>query len=324
MTCRKSCLRRPSRSRPSPSSSTLTATTRESAWRGSGTGTICARGWRRDGTARAERCRRGAPRGGGLRSVPRPLAADAARRAALYEYVDGRRTAEADMDAEHVLECAGLFAALNTPAARSAAGELPDASDACFSVVQHMRSVDRRLERLASISAGGAADREAAQLVALIAARWQGERAALLRAMPDAKYSIDERCVSPSDFGFHNALVRADGRLCFLDFEYAGWDDPAKMAGDFFWHAGMRPPRRHFEAFVQAAFAGLIDPQASATRTRMLFPVFRARWACIALNEFLPDAMRRRQFAGGAAEDLEARKRVQLQKAQAVYADADS
>src|SRR5258708_29751946 len=35
-------------------------------------------------------------------------------------------------------------------------------------------------------------------------------------------------------FGFHNALLRPSQELCFLDFEYAGHDDPAKMVGDFF------------------------------------------------------------------------------------------
>ena len=41
-----------------------------------------------------------------------------------------------------------------------------------------------------------------------------------------------ERTLSPSDFGFHNALKRSDGRIVFLDFEYFGWDDPAKMTAE--------------------------------------------------------------------------------------------
>jgi len=44
----------------------------------------------------------------------------------------------------------------------------------------------------------------------------------------------DETCLSPSDFGFHNALVDPSGALSFLDFEYAGRDDPAKPVSDFF------------------------------------------------------------------------------------------
>ena len=42
-----------------------------------------------------------------------------------------------------------------------------------------------------------------------------------------------DKCLSPSDFGFHNVIVEKDKILRFIDFEYAGWDDPAKMVSDF-------------------------------------------------------------------------------------------
>jgi thiamine kinase-like enzyme len=43
-----------------------------------------------------------------------------------------------------------------------------------------------------------------------------------------------DRRLSPSDFGFHNIIVISDWMLKFIHFEYAGWDDPAKMVCDFF------------------------------------------------------------------------------------------
>ena len=46
------------------------------------------------------------------------------------------------------------------------------------------------------------------------------------------------RVLSPSDFGFHNALRRPDGTIVFVDFEYFGWDDPAKMMADAMLHPG--------------------------------------------------------------------------------------
>ncbi len=44
--------------------------------------------------------------------------------------------------------------------------------------------------------------------------------------------------VSPSDFGFHNALLDDGGAISFLDFEYSGRDDPAKLDLRFFLSAG--------------------------------------------------------------------------------------
>jgi hypothetical protein len=56
-------------------------------------------------------------------------------------------------------------------------------------------------------------------------------------------------CVSPSDFGFHNA-IRTDAGVKFIDFEYAGWDDPAKMVSDFFAQIAIPIPNKYFEEFV--------------------------------------------------------------------------
>ena len=52
----------------------------------------------------------------------------------------------------------------------------------------------------------------------------------------EEKYQI----LSPSDFGFHNAILQKNNKVCFVDFEYFGWDDPAKLINDFIWHPGMK------------------------------------------------------------------------------------
>ena len=49
---------------------------------------------------------------------------------------------------------------------------------------------------------------------------------------------ISKRILSPSDFGLHNALVMSN-KLKFFDFEYFGWDDPAKLICDFILHPSM-------------------------------------------------------------------------------------
>jgi hypothetical protein len=96
------------------------------------------------------------------------------------------------------------------------------------------------------------------------------------------------------------------------------------MAGDFFWHAGMRPARAHFERFAAVALSPFEDAGHIVERARLLSPAFRARWSCIALNEFLPDVARRRRFAdAGERRDAEPRKLEQLEKARALFAEPD-
>ena len=134
---------------------------------------------------------------------------------------------------------------------------------------------------------------------------WRAVRTGALAAAerlglaPDAEIDAADRCVSPSDFGFHNALIAADGRISFLDFEYAGWDDPAKLLGDFFSQVAVPVPDRHLPAFAARLAARTSDPARHRARFDILLPVYRVKWIAIILNDFLPAGAHRRRFALG-------------------------
>jgi hypothetical protein len=129
---------------------------------------------------------------------------------------------------------------------------------------------------------------------------------------PDRALGFAERCISPSDFGFHNALRRANGTLAFLDFEYAGWADPAKLVCDFLFQVAVPTPPRLHDVFMDQALRPFEDPDAVRERVAVLTPVYRVKWTCILLNEFVRSGRKRREFARGAATDL---RSVQLGKA---------
>jgi hypothetical protein len=254
--------------------------------------------------------------GAGLRCVPRPLARDPALHLGLYEFVEGRRLAPAEVGRERVVEAARFFAALNEPSSRRRGASLPAASEACFSVNEHLDMVEARLARFSRMRVASSVDREAATFVEELRRAWSVERRRILSSTRDPGEALPERwrCLSPSDFGFHNALLRPGGELCFLDFEYAGWDDPAKGLGDFFAHPGCPVARQHLEAFALAAAAPFEDGAVLIGRARLLEPVFRVKWCCIILNEFLADAAERRRFANPGM-DPEQSKLAQLEKA---------
>jgi hypothetical protein len=121
----------------------------------------------------------------------------------------------------------------------------------------------------------------------------------------------DRRALSPSDFGFHNAIRRPDGALAFVDFEYFGWDDPAKTVVDFLLHPGMtisQPLKQRFADRFVDAFAFV--PELAA-RARLVYPMFGLKWCVILLNDFLPD-----RATTAASGD----RAAQLQKADALAA----
>ena len=261
----------------------------------------------------------------GIACVPKLIAADPARRLALYEQIVGKPVAAHEVTAVEVTAAADFFLALNQPACRPLATELPEASEACFSVQDHLALVDRRLDRLATIGTESAEDRDAHRFSIELKARWHSLKDALRRDASTlgidvaAELPASERCISPSDFGFHNVLRRPSGALCFLDFEYAGWDDPAKMAGDFFSHPAIAVEPRFRPLFLERAFGFSAEPERLRQRAELLLPVFQVKWCCIILNEFLTDSARRRHFADPGF-DVAQRKQQQLAKARRLFA----
>jgi hypothetical protein len=257
----------------------------------------------------------------GIDIVPRPIACDPSRQLGLYEYLDGRALRLDELAESHVQEAAQFFVALNDAISNTVAEDLPFASEACFTIAEHFALVDRRVERLSGIGSCADIDRGAREFAACLRARWQGVKKNIEARVSTCGESIDDpvraRCISPSDFGFHNALVAPGGRLNFIDFEYAGWDDPAKMPGDFFTHPGFPVATEWFVRFLTASMRYSPVADVICRRARLLFPVFQVKWCCIILNEFLPESAQRRRFAD-PAYDEQARKRLQLGKALAL------
>ena len=55
---------------------------------------------------------------------------------------------------------------------------------------------------------------------------------------------------SPSDFGIHNTIRDQENNIIFIDFDYFGWDDPVKLASDFYWHPAMNLKIEHREFWL--------------------------------------------------------------------------
>jgi len=244
-------------------------------------------------------------------AVPRPLAQDRAAGWAAYEWIDGERIGArdpGDIDA-----AIAFLKRLQRLRSETAAAGLADASEACLSVGELRRQIEGRLARFAGQD-------QLASFLSEIAALAQRLTPREVGPAGDRPLSRGRQILSPSDFGFHNALRRPDGRLAFLDFEYFGWDDPAKLASDIHWHPGMGLTAEERRRFARG-LAGLFgeDPGYSA-RLAVFQPLIGLRWCLILLNEFLPRGLARRRHAG-QAEDAEAARARQLAKARALYSE---
>lgn len=223
--------------------------------------------------------------------------------AALFVWIPGRKLLPGEVTPARVQEALDFFEALNRPPLpeRSA---VPSAAESAFSVCEHLQIIGRRVERLSEISGTDPESRGAAELFQSgIRPAWEKLYARLEKDWPVAARgrATCSACVSPSDFGFHNALLQTDNRLRFFDFEYAGWDDPAKMLADFFTQPRIPAPEELFPAALQRVGGMFPGDRLFAERAQALRPAYRLKWACIMLNEFLPQGTSRRAFSLGEA-----------------------
>lgn len=251
----------------------------------------------------------------GIKTMPQPLAQDKVAKLTLMSLLPGRKLGVEEIAQDHIDQAADFILAVNEDGAKN--GFQP-ASEACFSLDDHLKTIERRVERLKKLDTQAPLHAQAEQFVhARVQPEWAKLRDALhsrftaeerARVLP-----LDRQIVSPSDFGFHNALADNEGRLSFFDFEYAGRDDSVKLVCDLFCCPDLQAPLRFRQGFVEKLAAGLKKDAQFHKRCETLLDAYRIKWTCIILNDFLPVDEARRQFA-----NIEARaKRCerQLEKA---------
>ncbi len=262
----------------------------------------------------------------GIVSIPRPIAANPEESCAIYEFIEGKKITPADItdaDIEYAVDFLGRLKRINT-IARSK--NIPSASDACFSIKAIIEGIEGRLARFEPLQEGGEEYKELESFLrndfrplAASLTQWARQQCKAGGISFEDEIPMEQRTLSPSDFGFHNAIRASDGRVVFLDFEYFGWDDPAKTTVDFLFHPAMalsEPMKRNFTRRMLEAFK---ENSRLIERVRLAYPLFGLKWCMIFLNEFIPNDFSRRAYAAVGMLDKSVARRGQLQKAKTLY-----
>lgn len=264
----------------------------------------------------------------GVTEVPPAVASDQTARLALYGWVDGapvarepegRRTTD---PFEMVRFVQRLCVLRESPEAQ----RIGPAAEACPHAAELLRQIRNRVAVLAEVQDEPAL---ATFLCDGLEPTLMAAERQLRRLYQAGGLAVDvplprERCIlSPSDFGFHNALRRPAGRLAFLDFEYFGWDDPVKLLADTLWHPAYRLAADEQRVWLEGVAGPLRLADATLDlRFDALLPLYGLRWCTILLNEFLPARWGRRLHAGaGTASLWSTAKAVQLAKAEGWLAE---
>lgn len=258
----------------------------------------------------------------GIRVIPKPLVASPENQLALYRYREGRKLSVEELTSGYVSQAVQFICRLNRDRESLEAARLPIASEACFNRHEHLQAVDRRVNRFIDLPGETEIHENAARFV----------REQLVPCWQNIKGNIESRpanhdspgdpadqkmfpVISPSDFGFHNAILGNDGTLSFHDFEYAGRDSLIKLVCDFFHQPQIPVPITYFESVIEELKNCLSIPESLAEEVERFFPVYGIKWCCILLNDFLPTGKSRRSFSRSQPGSKE-RLALQLAKAE--------
>ena len=262
----------------------------------------------------------------GIHQIPQPLASDSLHHLALFTYINGKKMIPSEITGPQIDQVLGFYFAINSCRVYEDARLLPKASEACFSLADHILLTENRVRNLQKIKGRSETDKRAGQFIQdELFPMWERIKCTACQTaeeddlVPDEKILDRDMRLSPSDFGFHNVLAGDEGTLSFMDFEYAGWDDPSKMVCDLFCQPEIPVPRRFHSYISEKIVKDLSDPDMQSRKIAILLPVYKIKWCCIILNEFLPRGRSRRAFMKKTL-DPELRKDEQLQKAMNIIA----
>lgn len=249
----------------------------------------------------------------GIRAIPEPICMSKEDNIGMYQFIAGTRFAKGAYSHHDIREATNFWRSIHILTREVEAKSLPVAKDACFRLDWYFTSVENRFVVLSKLPRTG----QFAQLHEFLGSeftpfyrqvrRFIEVECRRQRLDTHEPLSHAYRTLSPSDFGFHNAIRTTSGNIVFHDFEYFGWDDPVKMISDFYLHPRMTLPFKLREFFFKNVYNALSSDLTLPQRLPFVYLLLALKWCLIMLNVF-----RHEEIVLGRHTN---RAKVQLEKA---------
>lgn len=241
----------------------------------------------------------------GFRKVPAPLFRDEGNKFCAYEYIDGKKLKTEDIGPKEIKSAVSLLVEIALLAHKTEYGDLPEASEACFSFKRYVENIDWRISCLKK-EAKLSGDARLKDFLEKDISVFRDEVVEYIKNGVE-KYKLnyeeelngEERILSPSDVGFHNILSKESGELFFIDFEYFGWDDPAKTVSDFLLEPAVPFPDEYRSCFIENFRDKINTGENFKKRLSLIYPLLGLKWSLIILNDYLPNSQRRGKIPAG-------------------------
>lgn len=227
--------------------------------------------------------------------VPEIIHIDSDKRLLVMEHLKGSRYLAAHtLTASDIQRAADYLKRLSLDIDLAKEHVSQQAAEGFLSLSGHLDNVTTRLTEMSASHVPQDRQQQALNLIGILKERFaraeQETREKIEAGHVEDEIHIDMLCPSPSDFGFHNAMACSQGAV-FYDFEFAGWDDPAKTVADFFLQPRL-PVSTDYLGLLADSVASAMPVDVLRTRIKYLGPILHLKWATIILGVLRPNRLK--------------------------------
>ena len=205
-----------------------------------------------------------------------------------FNYINGKKIKRPNKN--HLNECLKFLKKINHKTTHKNF-QFQKASDACLSVQDHINACEKRIYKLRN-KYNFKKDNDSKKIYKFLKNQIIPE---FKIVKSNIKYSFEKSQIkkslnnnhlilSPSDFGFHN-IIKKNDQIYFIDFEYAGWDDPRKLVCDFILNPDYLISKKN-KIFFLTNFDHIFKTKLSnSNQFRLILKFHFLKWACMIINQ---------------------------------------
>ena len=223
-----------------------------------------------------------------IKNIPKVIFENKEKKIICFRYIDGKQIFK--VNKEHLNRCLKFLIKININTTyKNFNFQL--ASDRCLSLDDHIKTCEIRILRLIKKFQNRKNNKSKKIQEFLKNKIFKSFKKVILEV--NNKYSKSEKkkklrkkhlILSPSDFGFHN-IISKKNNLFFIDFEYAGWDDPIKLLCDFFLNPDYLISRNDKKYFLEKFMYYFKNKMINFKDFEIIYKLHFLKWVCVIISQ---------------------------------------
>jgi len=249
-----------------------------------------------------------------IKNLPSIFATDSKNQENIFNYINGEKVSKVRKN--DILQCIKFIKKINQNNFKKRDIKFKMATESCISIEDHIQTANKRIIMLSKFPKNYGIYKDAKSFVKTKLKKKLNEvKKSILGTFSkkeiNKKLQKKDLILSPSDFGFHNA-IKKNKKLYFFDFEYAGMDDPVKLISDFICQPDYQLSKKHISFFYKNILKIFPQNLEIERRLKAVIYIHRIKWCCVIMSEVLNKRyLERRQFASSSINVKKCFKKAQ-------------